>query len=129
MSPESGKCLCPGDVALTTYECTVPGRGNTVWKGSALDDRCDEIVLDHNRYASPGAYRSCSNETIVARGLPVEVNEIYTSQESQLKATLTIDQAGKTLECSHDNGTSETTVASTELEISPGIARSCALKV
>ena len=118
MSPESDKCLCPGDVV--TYECTVIGGLSTIWKGNAFDDRCvSEIVLIHQRYTSPGAYISCSNETIVARGLPVEVNETYTSQ---LSVTLTTDLLGKSIECHHENGTlsSVTKVASTG--ISPGTA-------
>ena len=116
VSPESDICLCPGDVV--TYECTTIGGGSTVWKGSAFNDSCNEIILLHDRYNSPGAYYvSClnSNETIVARGLPVEVNETYTSQ---LSVTLTASQFGKSIECRHDNGSSDTIVAS--IEISPG---------
>ena len=78
------------------------------------------IILLHDRYNSPGVYyKSCLNETIVARGLPVEVNETYTSQ---LSVTLTTDLVGKSIECRHDDGLNETTVASIEISTGTDIA-------
>jgi hypothetical protein len=95
-------CLCPGDIL--TYQCTVVGRGLTVWIGNAFicPSNNNEIALLHRRFESEnGTSNSCNNGAIVGRSLAVEGNN-YTSQ---LNVTITPETAGTTVECISDNGT------------------------
>ena len=105
LSTTSG-CTCP-----MTYECTVVGRGATVWKGSIFDcmSSNNEIILLHDRFSSTvGTKGTCNNEAIVGKSVGVEDNH-YTSQLNitAVKAGM----IGKTVECIHDlyNGTEDTT--------------------
>jgi hypothetical protein len=94
-------CVRPGDTL--TYECTVMGGVATVWTGSGF--HCtysnNDITLLHSRFSNIGSVGNCNNGAIVARILYVEGNN-YTSQ---LNVTVTLDTAGKTIRCFHDNGT------------------------
>ena len=102
-------CVCPGEIL--TYECTARGGVSTVWTGSAYDGPRCEIVLLHSRFTSgQGTNVICKKGAtyIVARSLSVEGNN-YTSQ---LNVTVTPDTAGKTIECSSDNGINEILISS-----------------
>ena len=95
-------CSCPG--YTLTFECTVVGRGATVWRGSAFDCvyTSNTILLFHSRFATPiGTISTCNNGAIVGRSLRVE-NNSYTSQ---LNVTVSRDLIGKSVTCVHDNGT------------------------
>ena len=93
----SNHCKCPGDTL--TFECSVVGEsyGITIWRGTALDECEDqEISLRHDRFTEPmGARKSCNNNSIVGQSLGVE-NRCYSSQ---LNVTVTLDNVGKTIEC------------------------------
>ena len=74
------------------------GTGITGWTGNGVfhcSDDDDTILLRHDQFSDGGAFGSCSNGSIVARGVSVE-DKKYTSQ---LNVTVTPDIAGKTLEC------------------------------
>ena len=102
-------CVCPGDTL--TYECTIEGFGFTIWTGTALDCQYN-IALRHSQFSSTyGAFGTCNNGAIVARGLSVEGNN-YTSQ---LNVTVTSDIAGKTITCFYDNRLSRAIQFSTAL--------------
>ena len=94
-------CACPGDIL--TYECTAVGAGFTIWTGSAFNcsNRDYMILLFHNYFSlAKGDYGLCNNGDIVGQSLSVEGNN-YTSQ---LNVTVTSNTAGKTIECSYDDG-------------------------
>ena len=98
-------CVCPGDTLI--YECTVMGRGSTVWTGTAFNcsSSNNEILLLHTHFSSiEGDYGLCNNGAIVGQSLGVEGNN-YTSQ---LNVTVTPDIAGKIVECFYDDGCTAT---------------------
>ena len=72
-----------------------------VWTGTAFDcsSTNNEIILLHQRFINRTYDITCNNGAIVARSLSAEGNN-YTSQ---LNVTVTIDIAGKTIECIGDN--------------------------
>ena len=98
-------CLCPGDTV--TYECTVVGGSNIVWKGTAFTcpSTNNEIVLP----LSMSANKTC-NESISAKVLGQNGNE----STAQLNVTLTREVIGKSVECFLDTGEGE---AGSEVEI------------
>ena len=105
------KCIYPGDTV--TYECSVIGTGTTVFRGSAIESECEssnnEIILLHSRYnLTDGTVVTCKSGTIVGRSLRVD-DLCYISQ---LDLNFSSDLIGKTVECIHDNGTSEKVVRS-----------------
>ena len=83
-------------------KCTVVGKGTTAWFGSAFN--CsnfeNQIYLHHDQFSDGGAYGSCNNGSIVARGVSVEGN----SYTSQLNVTVMSDKAGMTAGCYYYNG-------------------------
>ena len=104
-------CICPG-YNQTLAECTVKGGPGdvTVWKGSAFDctHSRNEIVLIHSLFgsdieSSTVAAGECNNSSIQAQSMRVEGN-YYTSQ---LNITVNADMIGKTVECVHDNTSTE----------------------
>ena len=116
MYPESDGCLCPGDMVI--YECTVVGGTTTVWKGSIVDDHCQnsnhELKLSHAHYnSSEETHISCDYGSIFGRIVGVE-NNTYTSQ---LIVNLTYSVTQKSIECIHDNGSSETSVGSINITL------------
>ena len=95
-------CVRPGDTL--SYECTVMEGIATVWTGTAFNClyyTSNEIVLLHSRFDTE-TYGICNNgaSIIVAKSLSVDGNN-YTSQ---LNVTITLDTAGKTIECARDDG-------------------------
>ena len=100
------ECLCPGETV--TFECSVIGRGSTVFLGSAFDckNSRNEIRLLHNRYnRTTGTNGTCNNGAIMGHSLRFEDNHYI----SQLHITVSYDLVG-TVECIHDNGTTTKTV-------------------
>lgn len=109
-------CICPG-YTLTFAECTVKGRSGgdaTVWKGSAFDciHSRNEITLIHSLFgsniqsSSAIAAGECNNGSIQVKGVRVEGN-CYTSQ---LNITVNANMIGKTVECVHDNTSTENVI-------------------
>ena len=105
---------CPDYTQI--YQCTVMGGVATVWKGNAFD--CDsannEIILLHRRFNSSNdnaSTVSCNNGTIVGQSLRVEDN-YYTSQ---IIVTFSSELVGTDIECSHDRGSSVTSVGNTSI--------------
>ena len=117
MSTSSGGCVCPGDVV--TYECTVFGggvAGNTIWRGSGFNcpQSNNEMILRHSHYNSlAGVYYSCNHGRISESIVRVENDSISLNYSSQLNIMLTSDLVNTSIECVHDNGSSETVVGST----------------
>ena len=112
---QKSNCICPG-FTLTFAECTVkggPGGDATVWNGSAFDciHSGNEIVLIHSLFgsnieSSTIAAGECNNGSIHAHSVRVEDN-CYTSQ---LNITVNADMIGKTIECAHDNTSTENVI-------------------
>ena len=112
MTTKSG-CTCLG--YPQTYVCAVIGEpeGITVWQGSAFNCTSGEISLFHDRYESDeGAFGDCNNGDIVGRSLRVNSidnnNSTVMSYVSQLSVTVSSNIIGKSIECIHDDGTTQT---------------------
>ena len=107
-------CTCLG--YPQTYVCAVVGEpgGTTVWQGSAFNCTSGEISLFHDRYESDeGALGDCNNGDIVGRSLRAvssidNNNSTVTSYVSQLSVTVSSNIIGKSIECVHDDGTTQT---------------------
>ena len=103
----TSQCTSSGYTLI--YECTIVGGsgGATVWTGSALNCRSNEIILFHRRFTDSGGETigSCNNGAIKGRSLSVEGN-LYTSQ---LNVNITPDIAGKTIICVNDPQTGDPT--------------------
>ena len=90
------------------FECTVTGKGSTVWSGTVFD--CiNEILLLHSRFENSSVYASCNNDAVVGRSLYVKHHQRYTSQ---LNVTVNFTLIGKNIECVYDNGTDAHVVGS-----------------
>ena len=117
---ETHGCACPGD--RVSYKCSVaglePGIGSTIWRGSAIDDLCSqgggEIVLRHRSFNES---RSCGN--ITGQGIKVQVGEggCYTSR---LNVTVDPRLDNETIECIYHNGTTETLIGTSSVEVTEG---------
>ena len=94
-----------------TFECSQREAGATIYHGGSFDCESsnNEIALLHSRfYDDSGTSGACNNGDIVGQSLRVEDN-CYTSQ---LNVTISSNMIGKTVECSHDNGTTTESVGS-----------------
>ena len=110
------ECVRPG--RELRLQCTVVGRGSTVWKGTAFDcpEHGNEIVLLHSRFESGTVTGVCNSGMIIGRSLNRTSDgsdSVFTSQLTihlpLLNATnSTLD--GRTIECIYDNGVNETNV-------------------
>ena len=108
MAINSSRCAsyCPGNILI--FECTVLGGGSTVFGGSAVI--CNDIILLHSLFnTTNGTSKSCENKTAVGQSLSAEDSNCYTSQ---LNITVTSDVYGRSINCYHDNGTTEKLVGS-----------------
>ena len=111
-------CTCQGhDV---TYECTVFGKGATIWKGTAFDCSLtnNELAIFHTINFTSQRPLPCNNGAIVGRAVKVE-NGSYTSQ---ITIRVSDEVNGTTVVCAHDNGTLSTEIGSAILNITTGIA-------
>ena len=92
-----------------TYECTVVGEygGFTIWTGDFLHcsngKRVIELRHSQSTNAQGGVFstRICNNGNIVGRLVRIENGGFI----SQLNVTVTSEIAGRTIDCSYDNGT------------------------
>ena len=74
--------------------------GFTVWQGTALNCRGNEITLVHRQFTSDeGAFGECNDGSIVGRSIKVE-NGYYTSQ---LRVRVNSDVIGESIVCLHDH--------------------------
>ena len=99
------------------YQCTVTGRGGTVWQGSVFhcDDSDGSLTLLHSQFASE-IERECNGGDVVARAISVNGSN-YTSQ---LSLTVTPEMNKKTVECAYDNGSSVSVVNTTTVVFATG---------
>ena len=83
--------------------CTTIGNGTTVFGGSAFHcpSTNNEITLRHSQFKNANHGGTCNNDSIVAQFDKIEGDK-YTSQ---VQVRITSDLLGKTINCSHDNGT------------------------
>ena len=85
-------------------------KGTTVWKGSALSDRCDsnEIALLHHRFKN-GTSTECNNGAITGRSIRVENNSCSNGSLyiSQLEVVVGPEMIEENIVCIHDSTTSE----------------------
>ena len=104
---EHNQCVCPGNELI--YRCTVKGNatGATIWNGTAFSGCPQDEILLHHRHFTPtgGSTGTCNYGDIVGQSLGVQGND-YTSQ---LRVTITLDTAGKTIICAYDALTSDQT--------------------
>ena len=95
------ECACPGHIL--TIECSVTGKGSTVWQGNAFhcDDSEGSLVLRHSQFASGMYEEVCNGGEVVARAIGVNDSMFI----SQLHLTVSSEMNNKTVECAYDNGT------------------------
>ena len=108
LTASTSECpMCPGDTLQ--LNCTVVGRGSTVWRGSTLTGQCpqdsDEMTFPHN-----AGDRSLVCGVASADGQPLpDVTNCY---KSQLIIILEPSLNGS-IKCVHDNGTDSESVIGT----------------
>ena len=105
----STTCLCPGD--NLRFECTIVGKGTTLWTGSAFMT-CDYIALLHSRFTQ-GTSGTCNSGSLIGRSVGVE-SGCYTSQ---LNITISRELDESSIECVHDNGTQLLTVGTSKVKL------------
>lgn len=105
----STACLCPGD--NLHFECTIVGRGTTLWRGSAFMT-CDYIALLHSRFTQ-GTSGICNSGSLIGRSVEVG-NDCYTSQ---LNITLSRELDEHSIECVHDNGTQLLAIGTSKVKL------------
>ena len=103
--------VCPGNILI--FQCIVYGSQghSTVWEGTAFSG-CDndEIILLHRRFWDEKlncTFGECNNGTITVMSTNVEGNNNSSNDSfyvSQLMVVVQPIMVGKTIECSHDNG-------------------------
>ena len=101
--PQTMVDSCPGDVL--TYTCTIYGRGNTIWSGSAFDceTKMNEIILRHSQFnKSAGSSGNCNDGAITAQSLSAVNNTRFSSQ---LQVTVDLEMNNKTIQCAHSSET------------------------
>ena len=100
------------------FECVTVGPAIqfTVWRGNALD--CSNgISLRHGLFRDTGyANATCNNGAVVARIVSLE-NNCHTSQ---LTVNTSLNFDGKSVQCSSDDGSSETPVGIRVISITTG---------
>ena len=97
-------CIRPCDTVI--YECTVVGGGYTVWEGDFFhcSSGSKDIILHHQLTQGEFQTRTCNNGSIVGQIVRAE-DGVFTSQ---LSVILTPSIAGKSINCTLDNGTLHT---------------------
>ena len=94
-------CVCPE--CELVVECTITGRGATVWQGTIFDGcQNEKITLRHSQFTSGTVInRSCgTRQPIVGRSVSV-ANRSFVSQ---LLVNVSEDLVGKTIECANESG-------------------------
>ena len=119
-------CICPGHEV--TYQCTVCGGGATVWTGSLFDWQCPNniILLRHMRFYREDSSESlggCNNGTLTAKSIEVITTNSTSCFVSQLSISASISTfiENSTIECVHNNGTSEIVVDMVSVTFTTGI--------
>ena len=103
------------------YECTVFGKGATIWKGTAFDCSLtnNELAIFHTINFTSQRPLPCNNGAIVGRAIRAE-NGSYTSQ---IAIRVSDEVNGTTVVCAHDNGTLSTEIGLAILNITTGMDR------
>ena len=99
------------------YECTIFGRGATVWRGSAFNcpDTNDEIIVFQS--TNTLSHLNCNDGAITARIIRVE----STSYTSQLTVNVSGDIIGQSISCAYESGVGvPTEIGSAMLVINSG---------
>ena len=91
--------LCPEDVLVLNFVCSVSDGAATIWRGSFF--KCpngdNEIVLRHSTF-NDGVIKTCNNGAVAAYSTEV-TNNSYTSQ---LNVTVCPEMHNGSVECIHD---------------------------
>lgn len=107
---------CPCQNQDQVYQCTIIGRGATVWRGTAFN--CppvnNKITLFHSINST--AREVCNDGEISATFVKAE-NNCYISQLN-IRPNLAINS--RNIACAHDNGSVITVVGSSILTINTG---------
>ena len=116
-------CTCPNDTVLLIYECTVMGGFVTTWRGSAINQYCEDsggqILLLHSRFGSGSNYFiTCSNGTIMGQSVRIE-NNTYTSRLTI--TTVSSNILGDTVECAHSQNGMIHIIGNTTIELHTGM--------
>ena len=101
-------CICPHQ--SVTYECSVIGGQFTVWRGSALGDHC-EIILNHIQINVSKSI-ACNNQTIA-----VQLSRQDNCYTSHLTFNVSSNHNGQTIECYIHEGTHDTLVNTSILQV------------
>ena len=119
-------CICAGYDVL--YECTVCGRGATVWTGSLFNCVGDNIILRHNLFENGLISGECNNGELIARSSEIITKNCTSCFISQLSFStnniiprLVENNNYSTVECLHDDGITETTIDTATVAILTGI--------
>ena len=84
-------------------ECTITGRGATVWQGTIFDGcQNEKITLRHSEFTSGIVINgSCgTRQPIIGRSISVANRSFI----SQLLVNVSEDLMGKTIECANESG-------------------------
>ena len=111
------------------YQCTVCGPPGatfaTVWTGSLLKCRGNEIILRHGRFNTSLAAGECNNGAVVAQviGVIMDTNNSLPTREcyySQLNISTDIYMNNKTVTCLFVDITDETVINTATLTFKTG---------
>ena len=100
--PNDGGYVCYGQIL--TYQCTACGGVATVWRGTAFEceDAANQISLPHFNFALTTG--ECTSGDIMAYGVHA-ANGCYTSN---INITMSHNVLGKEIQCTLDDGSSQT---------------------
>ena len=125
----ASRVACLGDTV--SFDCCVKNGSSTVWGGTAfthdgLSCSKHEIVLLHSRFDNSdyNISYSCLNGAIVAKSLRIE-EDCYCSQFNVTINSMSNLHTVLNIQCRHDNGTYESSVANFSVTILDNDATTC----
>ena len=125
----ASRVACLGDTV--SFDCCVKNGSSTVWGGTAfthdgLSCSNDDIILLHSRFVNSdyNISYSCLNGAIVAKSLRIE-EDCYCSQLNVTINSMSNLHTVLNIQCMHDNGTYESSVANFSVTIVDNDATAC----
>ena len=113
-------CVCPGHELR--LECTVVGKGTTIWRGSAFNCTLNRIDLHHSQFESGTSVGECNNGRIIGHSINTTSDSDGIKYISQLIIQLdengTLD--GRTVECDFLNGTHDIIIGTRAISYTRG---------
>ena len=125
----ASQVACLGD--NVSFDCCVKNGTSTVWGGTAfthdgLSCSNDDIILLHSRFDNSdyNVSYSCLNGAIVAKSLRIE-EDCYCSQFNVTINSMSNLHTVLNIQCRHDNGIHESSVANFSVTILDNDATAC----